>query len=81
MRIKVHLFAAAAQAAQARVLEIDLASGATLADLAEQLGQACPQLRSLISISRWAVNQQFAALETTINATQEIALIPPVSGG
>lgn len=81
MRIKVHLFAAAAQAVQARELEIELADGAQLAELGLRLGLAHPQLRSLISISRWAVDHQFASLETTINEAQEIALIPPVSGG
>ena len=81
MRIKVYLFAAAAQAVEARELEVDIAPGAALGELAERLSDAQPQLRSLISISRWAIDHQFAPLETIISESQEIALIPPVSGG
>jgi molybdopterin converting factor small subunit len=40
-----------------------------------------PNLAPLIAISRVAVNRSFATNEQTISGEEEIALIPPVSGG
>ncbi len=83
VRIQVHLFAAAAQLAQTRALfvDIDRDGGASLSDVAAALLDKQPELRGLVTISRWAVDHQFAPLDTVINERQEIALIPPVSGG
>lgn len=81
LRIQVHLFAAAAQAAQARSVVVEVSPSATLADVATALRLGWPALASLIGVSRWAIDHQFASLDTVINEHQEIALIPPVSGG
>lgn len=81
LRIQVHLFAAAAQLAQARSVVVEVSTGATLADVAAGLRFACPALTSLLGVSRWAVDHQFASIDTAIDEQQEIALIPPVSGG
>ena len=64
-----------------RQIAVEVDQAATLADLAQAVSDKCPELSSLISISRWAVDQQFATLTTPISDRQEIALIPPVSGG
>ena len=77
----MHLFAAAAQTAGKRELTIEVEQGASLAEVARSLEHACPQLQSLLAISRWAVDHQFALPETVVTEEQEIALIPPVSGG
>lgn len=81
LRIPVHLFAAAAQFAQARTVVVEVSPGATLGDVAVALRLQCPALASLIGVSRWAIDHQFASLDTVINEHREIALIPPVSGG
>ncbi len=81
LRVEVHLFAAASQLAQTRSVVVEVPSAATLADVATALGSACPALTGLIVMSRWAVNHEFASLDTRIAEHQEIALIPPVSGG
>lgn len=81
LRIEVHLFAAAAQMAQCRAAFVEVNEGAQLAQVASQLGEMYPTLKGLLAISRWAVDHQFASLDTLVTDQQEIALIPPISGG
>lgn len=75
---KVLLFAHLKEQAGSAVLEVD-AAGKTVGELREYL-EAETALKSLEGIMI-AVNEEFATDETAIQATDEIALIPPVSGG
>ena len=59
------------------VVEIE---GQTVADLRQQLQEKYPQLSGLRSLMI-AVNNNYAEDETAISEADEIALIPPVSGG
>ena len=52
----------------------------TVGDLKRQLMDEFPSLRELSSLAI-AVNQSYAREDDPINETDEIALIPPVSGG
>lgn len=52
----------------------------TVGELKKYLGEKYPLLHTLSSLAV-AVNSNFAENETLINAQDEIALIPPVSGG
>lgn len=54
--------------------------GQTVADLRNQLFQQHPQLKGLRSLLI-AVNNTYAENEQVIAENDEIALIPPVSGG
>jgi len=54
--------------------------GNTLMDLRSSLSKKYPELESLNSLFI-AVNQNYAEDETVLSETDEIALIPPVSGG
>jgi len=76
MRIDVRLFAGLRELAGARAVEIDLPEGATAGDVwpALALGDEPPGL--LI-----AVNRSYAPRESALAAGDEVALIPPVSGG
>lgn len=53
---------------------------ATVGELKEFLGNTYPELRSLTSMAV-AVNHNYAEDHERINSYDEIALIPPVSGG
>ena len=57
---------------------VDLPASATLDDLLNHYGSRLEGYRSAIAMS---VNQQYASLETELKAGDEIALLPPVSGG
>lgn len=51
-------------------------------DLLKQISQRAPQLTSTLANSRIAINQEFTNAELiSLAADDEIAIIPPVSGG
>ncbi|XLS27451.1 molybdopterin converting factor subunit 1 [Flavobacteriaceae bacterium M23B6Z8] len=52
----------------------------TVRDLTDFLKSAYPELNKLRSLAI-AVNSEYANMETNISETDEIAIIPPVSGG
>ena len=54
--------------------------GQTIADLRQELNEKYPALSGLRSLFI-AVNNNYAEDETILQETDEIALIPPVSGG
>ncbi len=76
MRIAVKLFAALRERAGARTLQLDLPDGALVADVwpALALGDEPPGLLL-------AVNRSYAARDLALQEGDEVALIPPVSGG
>ena len=53
----------------------------TVADAWTQVCSKFPQAKELESILIFAVNQEFASLQTRVQAGDEIAIFPPVSGG
>lgn len=77
---EVRLFAGAKQALGAAA-RISLESPHTVSRLRAKLAALYPQISALVEQSRIAVNANYAAAEQTISPTDEIALIPPVSGG
>jgi molybdopterin synthase catalytic subunit len=76
MKVAVRLFAGLRELAGTRATEIELAPGSTAADVwpALELGAEPPGLLL-------AVNKSYAARDTVLQEGDEIALIPPVSGG
>jgi molybdopterin converting factor subunit 1 len=79
--MKVLLFARARDLAGAEAMEIDLAPGATVADLRRTLAARCPKLGPLVERSAFAVDDEIADDDTVIGPAAVIALLPPVSGG
>jgi molybdopterin converting factor subunit 1 len=60
---------------------LTLPEGATLADVLSHYQQRIPQLQSLIPSIAMSINQEYAAPDSRLKAGDEIALLPPVSGG
>ena len=60
--------------------QVQLAEGATSADLKAVLEQRYPRLQQLASCLL-AVNNEYAVGDLPLGENDEIALIPPVSGG
>lgn len=81
MTFTVHLFARARELAGADTLAVELPAGATVAELRRALAQMVPELARLLDISAVAVNHDFADDSRVLGPADEIALIPPVSGG
>ncbi|MFZ5817096.1 MAG: molybdenum cofactor biosynthesis protein [Bacillota bacterium] len=78
--VTVKLFAAAADAAGRRLLEGDWA-GLTPPQLVEALQQEYPGLARLAPVLAIAVNREYATPDHVLQDGDEVALIPPVSGG
>ena len=78
---RVMLFAAARELAGADSLAVELSPGATVADLRAELAQRVPALAGLLAKSALAVNHDFAEDADVIRPIDELAVIPPVSGG
>lgn len=81
MTITVKLFAAMADLAGDAAAAVDLPDGATVADLRRELGKQLPLARTLLNRSAVAVNHDVVENDRTLNASDEVAVIPPVSGG
>lgn len=60
---------------------VELADGATVADLLETLGRAYPEIAKSLTGCRVAIDQEFASADDAIPVGAELAVIPPVSGG
>ena len=81
MIINLKLFAAARQAVDQELLELELADGATITDLKNELVKQFPQFESMREHLLVAVDAEYAKEDQVRMPGQEVALIPPVSGG
>ncbi|MGH2863806.1 MAG: molybdopterin converting factor subunit 1 [Solirubrobacteraceae bacterium] len=82
MIIHVRLFAMLRERAGTGTLELELGSGATVADAVQALSEDEPLGAMLERMPvRMAVNREYASADTVLSAHDELALIPPVSGG
>ena len=60
---------------------IELQSGAAVRDVLRHYESRIPQLKPALASLALAVNQQYASPDTILHPDDEIALLPPVSGG
>lgn len=81
MKLSVFLFAALREGAGRDSIVVELPQAGTVADLRQRIAEALPTLASLLSRSALAVNHQYADETQILNERDEIAVIPPVSGG
>jgi molybdopterin converting factor subunit 1 len=77
--LTVHLFAAAAERAGA--LRVHLPLPSTVAHLRRALTDNVPSLVELLPRCAVAVNHEYATDDTPLSPGDEVAVIPPVSGG
>ena len=80
--MRVRLFAILRERAGRESIEVDLAEGATVADAIGALSK----LPALVGVLdrlpvQMAVNREYATMDTRLAAQDELALIPPISGG
>jgi molybdopterin converting factor subunit 1 len=81
VKLRVKLFAGARQLAGAEEVEVEVPDEATVGQVREALIATCPPLATLAARAAMAVDRQYAADASRIQAGAELALIPPVSGG
>jgi molybdopterin synthase catalytic subunit len=82
MLVRVRLFAILRERAGAEALELELADGATVDDVLAAAGarQGLAELLDRLPVAV-AVNREYAPRDRRLGAGDEVALIPPVSGG
>jgi MoaD family protein len=81
IRVRVRLFAIQRQLAGAREIALELAPGATIEAAWAALVERHPVLASGRPAVRFARNGEYADPDTTLGNGDELAIIPPVSGG
>ena len=81
MKVLVRLFAAAKEIVGRRELVVELPPGSTAADLFEHLKEQFPRLKELQGSLILSINREYADRERSLEEGDEVALIPPVSGG
>ncbi len=62
-------------------MELELAQGATVADAIEEVGKRFASVADVLPRCLAAVNLVYGELDAGLNDGDELALIPPVSGG
>ena len=81
MRVKVLLFARLREIAGQSTLTCDVAEGATIADVWQAVAARHPGLAPFGGNISCARNEDFARPHTRVSAGDEVAFLPPVSGG
>jgi molybdopterin converting factor subunit 1 len=81
MKVSFRLFATFREAAGTPGSTVEVQPGTTVAQLWEVLQQQHPRLKPMASISAFAVNGEYAKAGEGLHDGDEVAFIPPVSGG
>jgi molybdopterin converting factor subunit 1 len=81
VRVTVRLFARLRDITGTSELARDLAPGATLGDVWRQLAGEFPELAAYERSISAAVNADYARMDQVIGDGDEVAFLPPVSGG
>ena len=79
MKVRVRPFAFYRELLGLRALEVQVADRATLADLKDSLDKTFPKLRGYLPLM--AVNGEMKQLFDPLKDGDEVALLPPFSGG
>lgn len=80
-QVRVLLFAAAADAAGAESLDLEIEAGSSAADVIDAVARRCRGDAEVLRRSAVAVNEQYARRSTPVRGGDVVAIIPPVSGG
>ncbi len=81
MKAKVRFFARLRELAGQGEIEVEVGEGLTVADLFQALCARYPALEEYEGRLMFAVNAEYAQPSRPLRGGEEVALIPPVSGG
>jgi molybdopterin converting factor subunit 1 len=79
--VKVLLFGAAADLAGKREIEVPLGGESSLDELWEKVVGEYPRLSPMRETLAFAVNGEYAERDAEVTPGDEVAFLPPVSGG
>jgi len=81
MRVRVLFFGQLKDITGVAQEDAELSDGARVEDLFERYGQRFPKLASFRASIAASVNQEYAAWRAPLSSGDEVAFLPPVSGG
>ena len=81
MKVHVRLFAVLREAAGAGELTLELPPGAAVSSIRGPLLERFPALRPWLGRIAFARNLAYCSIDAELHDGDELALIPPVSGG
>ncbi len=81
MQVQLRFFASIREKLRRSEATCTVRDGATVDELLEQLCSEYPPLAAVRRAVRVAVNQEYVGLDHRLADNDEVALIPPVSGG
>ena len=80
-KVKVRLFARLAELAGTRDAEVEIGEGLTAGDAFRLLARSHPSIAPFEARVMYAVNREYVEASSPLSEGDELALIPPVSGG
>ena len=81
MRVRVIYFGMLKDAVGRQLEDVELPVGSILSDLLSDRIAHTPVIDNFRSVLAFAINQQYAQLSDTLSDGDEVAMLPPVSGG
>ncbi|MEA2709447.1 MAG: hypothetical protein QOF78_2048 [Phycisphaerales bacterium] len=81
MRIRVKLFAIIKERAGVDELPLDLPAGANVAAVELALKEMFPAIGGFLRQCAYAINREYVGAAAVLQEGDELAVIPPVSGG
>jgi molybdopterin converting factor subunit 1 len=81
MRITVRFFAILKDRAGSDQALLELPAGATVGNATDALGEVFPAIQNDLPRIATAINRNYARRDEVLQDGDELALIPPVSGG
>ena len=81
MRVRVLFFGQLREIVGAGQDDAELSEGARVEDLFERYGRRFPRLTEFRASIAASVNQEYAEWRAPLRAGDEVAFLPPVSGG
>ncbi len=81
IQITVKLFAIFQEVFATDEMQMKIDSGTSVSEIFDRLVSQRPNLEQWRSLTRYAINLSFAEPNTILKNGDEVALIPPVSGG
>jgi molybdopterin converting factor subunit 1 len=81
MRVRVLLFAIIRDAAKTAEVDVELPAASVAKSAIDSVASQFPQITPYLARAAVAVNRRYATIDTPISDGDEVAIIPPVSGG
>ncbi len=81
MRVTVRLFARLREIAGHAMLERDVPAGATAQTVWDGLAREFPEISQYVGVTSCAVNEEYSKFGAMLQEGDEVAFLPPVSGG